>query len=169
LVQNWTASTIFFTRTAFPVNGLIFTYDGREVRPDLVPGQPLYRYGAGYPGGKTFNIDAFAIPGTGVAQGNLGRNALRGFGAWQADLALHRDFQLSEHTSVQFRIEAFNAFNHPNFAPQAVAIFAGDLSGNLSRSSLAAGLSPLGTLGELSQLFQLGGSRTMQLALRFTF
>jgi hypothetical protein len=114
LLRNWTASSIFFARTALPVNVALLTH--ADVRPDLVPGQPLYLYGGGYPGGKSLNIGAFAAPPEGVEQGTLGRNALQGFGAWQADVALHRDFRLAEHTTMQFRCEAFNVFNHPNFA-----------------------------------------------------
>ena len=30
----------------------------------------------------------------------LGRNALRGFGAWQWDLAVHRDFPISESSEI---------------------------------------------------------------------
>jgi len=169
LLRNWTASTIFFARTALPTTVLTFKDLGYVVRPNLVPGQPLYLYASGYPGGKSFNGAAFAAP-DGVERGNLGRNALRGFGAWQADLALHREFRLSEHTTVQFRGEAFNVFNHPNFGNPggwtAYPLGAGAL---LSRSSLAAGLSAEGTLGELNHLFQVGGSRSLQLALRLRF
>ena len=32
------------------------------------------------------------------------------------DFALHRTFRLSNRTTLQFRAEAFNIFNHPNFA-----------------------------------------------------
>ena len=48
---------------------------------------------------------AFTPPPSGAGEGNLGRNALRGLGAWQADLALHRLFQLSEQTRVEFHCE----------------------------------------------------------------
>jgi len=40
---------------------------------------------------------------------------VRGFGAWQTDLAIRREFQLGERLKLQFRAEAFNLFNHPNF------------------------------------------------------
>ncbi len=50
------------------------------------------------------------------AQGDLPRNFARDFGAVQADLALRRDFPLSERLHLQFRAEAFNLFNRPNFS-----------------------------------------------------
>jgi hypothetical protein len=176
LLRNWTASTIFFARTAFPSNLLTFTDTGYVLRPDLVPGQPIYLYGGGYPGGKSLNGSAFSTPPDGVVEGNLGRNAVRGLGAWQADLALHRDFRVTEHAAMQFRVEAFNVFNHPNFAnpgdigdvPQQADVHG--LGGSEPAViSLGGGLSPRGTLGQLNQLFQIGGPRSLQLALRITF
>jgi hypothetical protein len=178
VLRNWTASTIFFARTAVPSNFLSIgkaVYGEIDPRPDIVPGQPLYLYSSAYPGGKSINPAAFVPPPSGVEQGDLGRNALRGFGAWQADFALHRDFHLSEHTSLQLRGEAFNLFNHPNFAtltggaghPQTISYSSG-LYG-VSQSSLAGGLSPSGTLGQLNQLFQIGGPRSLQFALRLAF
>ena len=123
----------------------------------------------------SFNAAALTAPPTGVTQGDLGRNVLHEFGAWQVDLALHREFRLSDHTRLQFRAEAFNALNHPNFAspsggssnPQQIVLF--PLLFGQSSSSLAAGLSSLRTLGQLNQLFQIGGPRSLQLALRLTF
>jgi hypothetical protein len=174
-LRNWTASTIFFKRTALPTDLLIFGY-GDEVRPDVVPGQPLYLYGSGYPGGKSFNSAAFAAPPQGAANGDLGRNVLRGFGAWQADLAIHRNFRVTEHVTMQLRGEAFNVFNHPNFANPSGAASAFPLQDiafqpnwAVSQATLAAALSNLGTLGQLNQLFQVGGPRSLQLALRLTF
>ena len=89
---------------AVPVS---FGFRNSGGRPNLVPGQPLYLYGSGYPGGKSYNAAAFSNPPPGT-QGNLGRNVLRGFGAWQIDFALHRNFRLSERTGLQFRAEVFN-------------------------------------------------------------
>jgi hypothetical protein len=75
---------------------------------------PLVLYGSQYPGGKIFNKAAFIAPPAGQ-QGDFGRNVLRGFGTWQADLALQRQFQFTEKVGLHFRAEFFNIFNHPNF------------------------------------------------------
>jgi hypothetical protein len=85
-------------------------------RPDLVPGVPLWIANPNVAGGKEINPAAFTIP-TGAVQGDLGRNALRGFGATQVDLALRRQFALRERVSLQARADIFNIFNHPNFGP----------------------------------------------------
>jgi hypothetical protein len=51
--------------------------------------------------------------------GYMGRNALTGPGRNNWDLALHKDFQLpwfrSEHSTLEFRLETFNSFNHPQW------------------------------------------------------
>jgi hypothetical protein len=170
LFRDWTANSIFFVRSALPTDLYI---DNAYVRPDLAPGQPLYLYGSEYPGGKSFNGAAF-IPPAG-AEGELGRNVLRGLGAWQIDFALHREFALREHVSLQFRAEAFNILNHPNFAnpsdtdsPGVLTVPAGPPWGAASQT-LANGLGSTGVVGQLSPLFQIGGPRTMQIALRLHF
>src|SRR6202453_1398859 len=134
----------------------------------------LYLYGPGYPGGKSYNGAAFANPPPG-AEGNLGRNVLRGFGAWQIDFALHRTFRLSESTSLQFRAEAFNILNHPNFAnpsdfgdPTHLTLY-GDPRLGTAAEMLATGLGQTAVPGGLNSLFQVGGPRSMQFALRLHF
>jgi len=47
--------------------------------------------------------------------GNAGRNNLRGPGFFNLDLGLFRTFSLTESLQLQFRVEALNALNHPNF------------------------------------------------------
>ena len=172
---NWSANSIFFARSALPSD--ILASDGALGRPNYLPGQPLYLYGSRYPGGKRYNPAAFANPPNGVS-GNLGRNVARGFGAWQIDLGLHRKFRLSEAASLQLRIEAFNVLNHPNFANPRDEILPGRPNTlqflpspgfGVATSMLATGLGPVGVPGELNPLFQIGGPRTMQFALRLQF
>ncbi len=176
LLQNWTANSVFFARSAPPTDLAAITADSRVLRPDVVPGQPLYLYGSGYPGGKRYNPDAFRPAAAGAVEGDLGRNVLRGFGAWQIDFSLHRQLRLSEHLALQLRAEAFNLFNHPNFANPA---FANDpqheLAGTpyrtfgISTATLANGLGASGIPGQLNPLFQIGGARSIQFAIRIRF
>jgi hypothetical protein len=49
--------------------------------------------------------------------GNLGRNTSRAPGFTNFNLSLFRKFQVREGQRLELRIEAFNAFNHPNFGP----------------------------------------------------
>ncbi len=176
LFRNWTANSIFFARSALPTD----LYVGSPfVRPNRVPREPLYLYGREFPGGKSFNLAAFAAPPGALTaaeqQGDLGRNVLRGLGAWEIDFAIHREYPLSEGVTLQFRAEAFNLLNHPNFAnpsnsddPGALTIASG-VPWGAATQTLANGLSPSGVVGQLSPLFQIGGPRTLQLALRLYF
>jgi hypothetical protein len=50
-------------------------------------------------------------------RGNLGRNALVGPSLRNFDLSLFKNFHPRESLNVQFRMEAFNIFNHANFGP----------------------------------------------------
>jgi Carboxypeptidase regulatory-like domain/TonB dependent receptor len=170
LFRNWSANSIFFARSALPTDILAPDFE----RPDLVPGVPLYLYGSQYPGGKRYNAAAFTDPPDGM-QGDLGRNVLRGFGAWQIDFALHRTFRLSESTSLQFRAEAFNILNHPNFAnpsdygdPVHLTLTSDPRVGTAAEM-LATGLAQTSVPGGLNSLFQVGGPRSMQFALRLHF
>lgn len=171
LFRNWTANSIFFARSALPTDLVL---QDSLYRPDVVPGQPLYLYGPEFPGGKSYNGAAFSIPPNGQ-NGDLGRNVLRGLGAWQIDFSLHREFRVSEGLSLQLRAEAFNIFNHPNFAnpsdgdaPARLTFAPGPGFGS-AKETLANGLGPGNVLGQLSSLFQIGGPRSMQFALRLRF
>ena len=135
-------------------------------RPNVNPGVPLELHGSQYPGGKAFNPAAFTPPPAGQ-QGDFGRNVLRGFGAWQADVAFQRQFRLTEKVGLRFRGEFFNLFNHPNF---------GNPNNNLtsplfgqSTQTLASSLGSGGANGGFNPLYQIGGPRSIQLALKLQF
>jgi len=129
---------------------------------------PFYLRGPQYPGGKAFNGAAFTSPPDGT-QGDLGRNVLRGFGAWQQDFAIRRQFHFGDRVNLQFRVEFFNVFNHPNFG-NPVASLSDPLFG-LSTRTLANSLvsSQGGFNGGLNPLYQFGGPRSTQLALKLQF
>ena len=62
-----------------------------------------------------FNPSAFSVPAPGQF-GDAGRNSLRGPSFAEFDWALQKTFQLSEGMRITFGVEAYNLFNHPNFA-----------------------------------------------------
>jgi len=172
LVRNWRANSIFFARSALPfsvVPDLIGTY-----YLDHVTGQPYFLYGAQYPGRKRVNPKAFTEL-RGDRPSIPGRNALRGFPAWQLDFALHREIRVAENTALEIRIETFNILNHPNFANPVSNTFFNSIqfipssTFGVASSMLANGLSPASIPGALDPLFQIGGSRIMQFAFRLKF
>lgn len=180
ILRGWSVECVVQARSAPPVDLSDFTFfllpSGNlvNVRPDLVPGVPLYLYGSQYPGGKAFNPTAFVDPpgdpNTGIPsrQGTVPRNFLRGFGAAQWDVAIHRTIHLDGPVSLQLRAEGFNIFNHPNFgAPSGNFGLGGfGLSSQMLGRSLSSG--SLG-VGALNPLYQLGGPRSGQFALKLFF
>ena len=60
---------------------------------------------------QCFNIADFRVPAA-FTIGNAGRNILRGPGVNNWDLAIFKNFHFTERIYLQFRAEAFNAFNH---------------------------------------------------------
>jgi len=61
-----------------------------------------------------FNTAAFEFPFPGTF-GNAGRNIVEGPGFQNVNMSLVKNTKLTERVNLQFRAEAFNLFNHPNF------------------------------------------------------
>jgi hypothetical protein len=190
ILRGWSVDSRITVQSAFPFNitagQIIDPVDGtiRNRRASLIQGVPVYLHGSQYPGGRTLNNTiptaaqiaaagcapytpsspnakgAFCTPPTGV-QGTLGRNVVRKLPIWQVDMALNRRFKLTEKVDLQFRAESFNLFNHPNF---------GDFNASISSVNFGQPTAMLGrSLGGLNALYQLGGPRSFQLALRVGF
>jgi len=176
LLRDWSIRGLFTSRTAFPFD--IFAADPQSgtdprffgtARANLVPGQPLFLYGSSFPGGKAANPASFTGLTTGQVQGDLSRNSLRGFGLMQLDFSLVRGFKIKDKATLEFRVEAFNIFNHPNFSnPDFFTDFVGAPRFGQSEFMFGTGLGDFSP-GVVSPLFAIGGPRDMQLALRFEF
>ena len=187
-LKGWSLQSVIQARSAPPVNvfdGAFSTLNGgfAEVRPDVVAGIPLYLYGSQYPGGKIINntageegvgcVGPFCPPptdanGNPLRQGNLGRNGLRGFGATQWDFAVHRDFPIHERFSLQFRAELFNVLNHPNFGAPVSDISNSSFGQSIQMLGQSLNSGNLGG-GGFDALYQIGGPRSVQLALKLMF
>jgi len=188
LTRDWSLDTVVVARTGFPFNALVSapsSLGASFTRPDLVPGEPFYLYGAKCaqffgpvseggngalqagqvcPGGMGLNPAAFdaVTPVAENRQGTLGRNSIPGFGLTQVDFSISRKFPITDRLNLQFRADAFNLFNHPNFTNPA-GYLPGGPSELLSRNTLNT------SLGGLNPLFQEGGPRSFQLSLRLAF
>jgi hypothetical protein len=168
VLAHWGLDTRISARSALPVD-IIGAQSFNPVdqqfvffHPDLVPGQPIYLYSSQYPGGRTINFNAFVDAPDGV-EGNTSRNFARGFGAVQMDFAVRREFPIWERLRLQFRAEAFNIFNHPNFGSIYQYLSYGPGQFGYAYSTLN------NTLGGLNPLYQSGGPRSLQLALKAIF
>jgi len=173
---NWSTDSIIYARSAPPANvvtglnpfaGSVLSGANSVQRPDVVPGVPFYLFPSGAPGGKVINPAAFTTPVPATAQGDLGRNALRGFGATQWDITLRRQFRFTERLGLQARADFFNILNHPNFG-SPINYLSSPQFGQ-STMMLASSLGSGGQSGGLNPLYQIGGPRSIQLALKLQF
>ncbi|MBI1899294.1 MAG: carboxypeptidase regulatory-like domain-containing protein [Acidobacteria bacterium] len=93
--------------------------DGTNLRPDIVgrielPGDQRGTPAVGQRGIQWFNPDAFAPPAR-FTHGNAARTIMLGPGFVNIDSAVTKNFRFFERYRLQFRWEAFNATNTPNF------------------------------------------------------
>jgi hypothetical protein len=181
VLGHWFLDGVFTFRTALPfdvtgdltqdanastttITGTSSSFFFASVRPDLT-GQPIWITDKNAPGGKLLNRAAFSTPANGE-QGNLGRNVLRGFDAMQTDLAVRRQIPIGDRYSVQLRLDAFNALNHPNFAnpsSQQGADFQSPYFGVATQMLYAGGG------GGMNPSQTSGGPRSVQFSLRLQF
>jgi outer membrane receptor protein involved in Fe transport len=69
----------------------------------------------------TPNDVRFIVNGPGAATrfgspfGNIGRNTFNGDRTENVDLSIFKTFRITEQVKFQYRLQMFNAFNHPNF------------------------------------------------------
>jgi hypothetical protein len=171
LFGGWLASAVVRARSGFPLTvQQTEEYTGISLvnafRPDLVYGQPIWVPDGNSPGGRRLNPLAFhTTPDR--QQGTLGRNIIPGFGMSQVDLSVSREFRASDRVSIQFRLEAFNALNHPDFA-DPVKFMDSPLFGQ-SSSMLNMELGTGSPGSGLSPILQSGGPRAFQASIRLHF
>ena len=142
------ASTVTFANTAYP----IFNGNGSALAVNPHTDPNLSNNGIQLFANPTAALAAFSAP-TGLETGT--RDELRGPHFFNADLALAKNFPLfHEKYKLQFRAEAYNAFNHVNFAlPSSI---------NIDASNFGQITSTTSTSGDQS-------ARVLQFALRLDF
>jgi hypothetical protein len=95
----------------------------------------------------------------------MGRNSIVGPSFINSDFSLQKTTKITERVSHQFRIEAFDLFNHPNF-------------GNPNRTAQAGTVNANGTLtlpafGQITTTRfptgDAGSSRQLQVAMKLIF
>jgi hypothetical protein len=135
-----------------------------QVRPNY-NGDPVFISNPNVPGGRELNLAAFDIV-SGFAQGNLGRNSIRGFGAQQLDLSLRRAIPITERFTLSLAASAYNAFNHPNFSNPSPFEGANLSSPNFGVVTQMLNQS-VGASG--NSLFRNGGPRSIELSVKIQF
>jgi hypothetical protein len=125
LTQGWGISGITRFGTGFPVtlynntdSSLLGTF-GNGVNndlldtPDFTPGA-LQIHTNPRDGKPAFNSSLFSLPSLGTL-GTSSRRFFYGPGIQNFDITLTKNLRLTETKSMEFRLEAFNAFNHAQF------------------------------------------------------
>jgi hypothetical protein len=158
--QGWEVSGITHGSTGFPVTLSMSTDNSLQGSnpngvnnryfdlPDVLPG-PLNINHHPQNGQPYFNTALFVANAIGTP-GDASRRYFSGPGSFNTDLALLKSVALTESKTVQFRLETFNVFNHPQFF--------GPASVNGDFNSPAFG-----------HVEQAAPPRLMQLAVKFTF
>jgi hypothetical protein len=164
IIGGWHVSSIVVVASGRPWN---FTASDRFNRHFAGRDQPMViapiPFELTKQGGSVFMIPGTTADRASIAKldfansypgGSVARNQGQGPGFWNADLAVTKVFPLSrirESAKLQFRWEAFNVFNHPNFSVPSDA------------GNIAAG----GTLGQITTT--QGTERVMQFSVRIEF
>ena len=169
IVGGWRASGVFQWHSGLPYTPVIQGSVADGVDPGLTPsfsaGSTLYPEIVGNPTVSNptishwFNTAAFANPAGGTF-GNTGRNTLIGPGFTDVDFSIGKEFSLHvrEGMKLEIRADAFNVFNHPNFANPDADV------GLLSNGQLADSAG-----GTISHTENYTGQRIVQLGLHFRF
>ena len=116
------------------------------------------------------NGKSVLVPPAAGTFGNLGRNVFRGTGFTNLDLSLSKTWKFKERLNAQFRAEAFNLTNHPNFANPW-----GGTSGYGSGVTSDPSVGPFGCgcatpdVAAVNPVLGSGSARAVQLGLKVTF
>jgi hypothetical protein len=168
-VSGWRFGIISQLQSGNPVNIITTSnYSGtpNTVRPNLLAtaipvgigsapnGNPQYFPAAACTAAAPTSGCMFQVP---AGFGNLARNTIIGPGFEDVDFSLYKDTKLTEKTTVQFRADTFNIFNHPNFGQpnRVVSTAAGNSFGQITSTRFPVGDS--------------GSSRQIQVAMKFIF
>jgi len=142
--------------------------------PDVVGDPHIHPpYGTDNPrsvGPALLNPAAFAAP-TGLTFGNAGRNFLNNPSRLNFDVALLKHFKITEGSTLEFRAETFNIFNHTQFI-----VYDQD-KGNQANNTITCFGGPNNSAGDPSCLagssflhpIEAHRSRTMQFGLKYAF
>ena len=115
LLGQWQAGGNFTAQSGAP-----FTVNISSDQANIGAGPAQRPNVSGNPNGgprtpqQWFNTSVFSLPAL-YTFGNAPRNAVVGPGLQELDFALQKDIVLREAAKLQFRAEAYNALNHPNF------------------------------------------------------
>ena len=108
-------------------------------------------------------LDSSNIP---VRPGNLGRNYFHGPGYNRTDVSLFKDFPITERIRAEFRAQAYNVFNHPQFNNPDTNIHDGvNVPGSTTQWTTGVNTNGFGTINGIRQYSE----RQLELAAHIYF
>jgi Carboxypeptidase regulatory-like domain len=152
ILGGWQLNTIFQTHTGLPIT----VYDGAgqslQATRSLERPNRTCEGKTDASGPDDIWIDASCFQRAPAGQfGDSGVGIITGPGFWNVDFGLGKNFYFDNSRYLTFRLEAFNVFNHPNWAIQAGS----------------ADFSSPSTFGKVQNTFS--GPRIVELVLKFTY
>ena len=121
VLGNWSFAGLALLQSGFAMSpGIATSTAGLAIRPNQTA--PYRRIGKL---GEWFDTNSFAPPGYGF-YGNASNGSIRGPSYVSFNTGLYKTFPITERFSTQFRAEAFNVANHPNFESVSTSYGAGD-------------------------------------------
>lgn len=171
LFGGWSVNGIYTYQSGepFTVTSGTFTSNASHYsRAALVGNQPEIQF-TELPGivGPVFfpNASGFKIPDPG--SNGIGRNTFQAQSYWNVDLGIAKRFDLTERFKLNFRMEMFNAFNHPNFDnPRDASVGSPNIRSSVFAQSCCSTVAPPTT----QTIIQTGESaRIIQFALKLSF
>jgi hypothetical protein len=185
ITNGWSIDSILFARSGLPLDlisdvAALSNGDFVKVRPDVVPGVPVWIKDPTVPGGRRLNTSAFVYPPYTLVQpfpgvpyyrniyqrpGTLARNGIRLPGIYQLNMGLRRQFGLGERLKLQLKAEVFNVLNHPLFTSYDNFFNPSSTTLGVPQTMLSNGMGD----AALNSLYQLGGPRSMQFSARLSF
>ncbi|HZQ52038.1 MAG TPA: TonB-dependent receptor [Bryobacteraceae bacterium] len=113
LLGSWQFNAVYTAQSGFPFTPVL-NFDNANAGTTSWPNRVCNGTLSNPTLTAWFDTNCFVVPPA-YQFGNSGRNVLRGPGISNLDFGLHRSFPIGERFRVEFRAEAFNAFNHPQF------------------------------------------------------
>jgi len=173
LIGNWALNPLMEFRDGYPMSvlaGLDISNSG--VSGTTLPDRPDMIRAKAVKGGIVHYFDptAYQLQPAGF-QGDATRNSVRGPGYSEFDLSATKHFRIRESADLEFRAEAFNLINHPNFDLPFNEVFSPEPGGNSTVCNLTtAQLATYSCNPQAGAITGIVGTpRELQLALKLTF
>jgi hypothetical protein len=171
ILGGWSINGISTFETGEPfsvMSGVYTSNNGHYSRAALVGAMPKMQL-TQLPGiyGPSYFPDATAFKNPAVGSNGMGRNLFTAQPYYNLDLGIAKNFSLTERFKLDFRMEMFNALNHPNFDnPRDASTGSPSIASSVFAQACCSTVAPPAT----QTIIQTGeAARIIQFALKVSF